>query len=381
VRALHAWLIPGLVMAWFLGCPGDEQHDDDDDDDESCCDDDTYDDDEPDDDPAQIVLTRPVEGATDVYHRDPILVEFDAELPSAAIELRDADGTLVSCEVTVEERPDRVIFDPHGDDPVEHLLPDTDYTATIEWPGDAFELHFRTSTLGTPLTAPDAALEGQDYAREVAAGWFIDPYGMDVVMEVFGDDFVPVLHVQEVRDEDGRIEAYGAVVARVEGELVQDLCSPTLAMDTEGATLGDWANPWAQFGPLDLQALDYTPGPGSPHTSTGVVQWTGSATFSPGGTELLGHIEALVDTRAWDTLIDPHGGGGEGCDLLEALGIDCEDCPDGTGAHCLRMTLLDVPGTVADVQGVQPETGEVLTGLTEVTAQTLADWQAGGYCL
>ncbi len=278
-------------------------------DDDVVADDDDDDDAGDDDDGAEIVASNPVDGATDVHYRTRIEVTFSEPVEGAFIELED-DGGLVAGVSELDETGTTVTFDPHGDDPQEHLQPLTGYTATVRWSGhDPVELAFTTSEVGTVVSAGD--VEGYGYAADLLSGEFVEPPGVGPLLSQYMGDLFPVLWVLDVDDAGHTIEIGLG--------------------DGEETDIGTWHNPHMRLGPSDLtfhiEGLE---------ASVSDVYLDGD--FLPDGSALVeGGMDGLFDTRFLDILIDPGGSEGAACELMASLGIACVECPSDGDLACLRV--------------------------------------------
>ncbi len=349
---------------------------DDDDDDDVCCDDDTWSDD--DDQGAEIKAVWPAEDATDAYHRAPIIVWFTDDVTTAAITLVDGQGLVIPGDSELGDRDTRLTFDPHGDDPDQHLLPRTDYVATIHWDESTAELAFSTSSAGEPLVDAEDTVEGRDWLRDVSEGFILEPHGLGSLIAQYLSR-PSVLHVTDLDAASGRAEGYGGQVAAVDGAWVQDLCQATVSLS--GQDTGSWDNPYLSFAPTQPLTASSLSVDGETWGEYTLHGWRVDGSFLPGTSRLVGGtLTATVDTRGLDAAIDPDAGEGVTCDLLSSLGIGCLDCPDGSGPFCLPIEILDMESEPVEVTGTHPETGEPFAGLVEVTEEMVVGWQAGGFC-
>ena len=364
----------------LLGCPdGDDDDDvaDDDAADDDTGDDDTGDDDVADDDTgdddtgpaAGIEATYPEDGSTDFYHRESIVVEFDDPISGGDLTLvEDSSGDGVTGTVSMDG-DDVMVFDPFGDSADDHLTPSTAYTATIQWDGSSgAELHFSTSDVGLPIADPQTSVAGYDYLLDLSGATFTEPPGVGALLGGYLADIHQILHLADVDDGAGTVAGYGAAVTFADPDYSQDLCIETVDLD------GTWSNPYFQIGPADL----HLPVEGASLT---IYDTTLTASLSPDGTILAGGtFDGTMDTRGVDCVVDPSCAEGATCTLLSSIMIDCEPCPDGSGDFCLRLSAYGAPGGQVTVTGADPETGANYGTLTQVTAQMVSVWTAGGYC-
>ncbi len=336
-----------------------------DDDDSSAADDD---DDDDDDDTvatvAEIDHTIPAEGASVFCVDADIVVTFTAAVASATITLEDELGNAVAGTNALSAADTVLTFDP--DDP---LIESTGYTATIDWDGMvSSQLTFRTSGIGTLLTDPESAVEGMDYLLDLGNATVTQPSIMGSLLLAYFEDVELVIQITDVDDAAGTLRAFGGSLD--DGE--QDLCVPTMVLTHD--PVGAWCNPFLEVGPakLSFAVAGYLTEVIDARITAKVVQ--------EGASIADGRLDGALDTRGLDPLVDPGGGVGATCTLVLSLGLNCGPCPDGAGPYCLPMSMEGIVAQPTPVTGVNPETGDVYSALTEVGETQVASWIAGGYC-
>ncbi len=348
-----------LSLVLFVGCPTD--------DDDSASDDD--------DDAAgvEIDATFPQDGASDFYYRYSIWVEFSDEVTGASITLTDEGGTEIAGENTMNDNNTELTFNPFGDAANDHLDPSTGYTATISWDDHAdVPLSFSTSSIGTEVGDPQSDCVGNDYFLDLGTAEFTEPPGVGGILSQYIADVYVIAHVAAIDEGAGTIDVYGGIVDKDGSDYVQDLCTETLAMTTVEDP-GSWDNPYMQIGPTDFElAIE-----GYEATINGLM--IGGSFASDGSVMVGGTFDGKMDTRVLDELIDPGAEEGAACELLASLGIDCEPC-EGGGNFCLTVSAHSIVAEEVSITGTNPETGEQYTTLTEVSAEDIAGWIAGGFC-
>ncbi len=353
-----AWWFAGWVGILGCGSPADESGDDDSAVDAAAA--------------IEIVETYPEEGYCAFYHRDNLLIRFSDAPTEASMTLDAGDfRSSIECVATASEEGHEYLFDPHGDGN-EHLAPSTSYTATITWawPGgtDQAELHFQTS--GGPME-PDLLEEivGSDYFWDLCTAEFTVPQGVGGLFSQYFCSEDVVHHIAAVDEGQQTIEMLSGPL---EQHHVQDMCQPTMWL-TE-SQVGMWDEPRFALGPVDL-AL-----PLSPFAPNALDAYLTGVFASDGGFILNGTLDGYFDTRSMDEVVDPGGEEGMACEAFENLGIDCVDCPDGSGRFCMFISAENTVSERISVQGVNPETGEEYDTLTEVTEDQVQAWVDAGFC-
>ncbi len=343
----------GLSLALLPGCP----QDDDDDDDATGDDDDATDDDDDDDDVAEIKSTDPQEGDSDFYYKGNVIVEFTDEVTGAAIALADDGGGAVSGANSMNDNATILTFDPDAD-----LASSTGYVATISWDGhDDVALSFSTSEVGG--IADVTAIEGADYFLDLGSATFTEPPGVGSLLSQYIADVFVIFHIVDIDEDGGTLEVFGGIVDKDGNDYVQDMCTETLPFPG-----GDWSNPYMQIGPTDFTiAIEG-------YEATIIDLMIGGA-FTPDGAAMMGGtFDGQMDTRVLDDLIDPGADEGAACELLGSLGIECEECPDGSGPYCLTVSAYGILSEKVSVIATHPEDGTPYDTLQLVTADDIDGW-------
>ncbi len=351
------------------GDDDDSSTGDDDDDDSSMGDDDDTtagDDDDTTAAVAEIDHTIPADAATVMCIEANIVVQFTAAVSSATVDLVDEGGNTIPGDNTLSNGDTTLTFDPYGTDP-DQLDADAAYTATIDWDGlYTYELNFRTSPGGPLLTNPETAVEGRDYLLDLAGATITEPAAIGALLQSYLGDIELALQVTDIDITDGTLEAFGATLANGS----QDLCVPTVGLTDN--QLGAWCNPFMEVGPTTL-TVDVTGNP------TDVLDTRINGTVVQEGARIVsGRLAGELDTRGLDPLVG--GGLGATCALMASLGIACEPCPDGSGTYCISLVMEDIQAQPTPISGINPETGDVYSTLTEIDAAQVNTWIAGGYC-
>jgi len=392
-RLLGPCAICVTVLLGCFGTGGTEPILTDDDDDAVFDDDDdsAADDDDDDSAPAAVGVasTYPAGGDTDVYPRNPVLVDFDGVVEDVEVTLVDADsgdevkGALSTLDVLTPAGGARfttVAFDPQGDDPDVHLSSSTAYAATVEWAGGAHSWTFETGDHGAALEGVEEAVVGGDYVWDVSTARFVHPYWRDALAMVgaFDGTHIPALQFTTLEAEGSHAEAF-AGPTEVDGDLhVQDLCQAAgpPAADRSGV----WSNPVFRVGMFDGS---YGWLLGIPEGDVFVRGGTLEGSFTDGGEAITGgffrgHVDigiicpALLPTCEdhWDIV----------CASLADFGLECTFCPDDGAPYCLELVAFGIQGRRAEVTGTHPETGEAYDTLTDVSQETVSQWHWDDHC-
>jgi len=362
-------LLSLLALAVAFGCDNTG-----DDDDSSAGDDD--------DAAVSIKSTYPQDGATDFYHRNNIVVEWEDTVSGASIVLKDAGGAEIAGDSAMNADGDTITFNPLGDSITENLVPSTPYTATIAWDGaDSVDLGFTTSSVGTPAGDVQGSIVGEDYLLDLSTAIITEPPGVGSLLTQYAEEALIVFHVTEIDEGAGEFFVYGGIVEKQGTDYTQDMCEPTISLTDAEAAL--WDNPYFQIGPTDFfvsfQGYEVT-----------IDDFKVSGSFAQDGSMFVGGtLDGQVDTRIADELIDPGAKEGAACELLASLGIVCEDCPSGEGPFCLTVSGYDIIGTPIEISVVNEDhpdictpdsQGLATTGLVQITESDLDKFVANGCC-
>ncbi|MCA9572772.1 MAG: hypothetical protein KC656_33270, partial [Myxococcales bacterium] len=244
-----------------------------------------------------------------------VRIQLGVAEPAASLSLRRTGGMLVPGAVEVDGP--RVTFEP-----ADFLLPNTSYTARLDWSCAPYEWTFTTSDIGTPTVDP---LVGRAWSLDLGAASWVQPFGVGplIAQQITSDLLVGVsanngttLDILATPDDGGG----------------QDLCLETFS------TNADFTNdPFFLYAqPQITTALGGTP------ITVYDVELSGA--FSADGTTIEGgSLTALIDTRDLVPLVDPNGLPNSVCQLVAVFGIACQACPTG-GTFCLEAVVEDIPG-------------------------------------
>jgi hypothetical protein len=278
-----------------------------------------------------IDRVTPADGATNVYYRSAIEWEFSEADPSATVTIDNVPGASAWVD-------DSLVFTPNAP-----LAPSTSYTWTLNYCDGANSASgtFTTSAVGAPATEGD--LPGTTFVLDVASGRFVQPPGVGALLQQQLN--VDIL-IGVIAAGGGNIEMVGALGVEDANPPTQDVCVPTI--DFPVADFSE--NPYFEVGPqtttLQIQGIAIT-----------IDDLFVSGAFAADGSQISGAVLAgNIDTRPLVPLVDDTPGAPETavCDLVGALGVNCEACTGG-GDFCLSL-LVD---SIAAVE-VAGETIEVI---------------------
>ncbi len=282
-----------------------------------------------------ILGQTPENGDLDVYYRTDVRFTLTVEDPAASITLMEVGGGEVSGTTSVAGSI--VSWTPGAP-----LTPETAYEATLTYECGAATVGWTTSDVGTPT---DVDLTGRTYSLGLTDGEFIEPPGVGVLLAQQLGDVEILIGVESVAGPE--IDMDGALGL---GDGTQDLCSETLTFPP--ATYDDpYFSLTSPVLPLDVTGIQID-----------VENLELSGAFSKDGSRIQGAVlKGLIDTRPLVDLVSPGGTEGSACSLVNAFGVDCIPCSDGTGDFCLSLWIDSIEAT------------EVGGTLVPRDAQTIAD--------
>lgn len=291
-----------------------------------------------------LVEMHPAPGDDGFFVGSSLWVEFDRAPDSVGMSLAGPGGSPVAAS-TSQDASGRV----HTLDPEQDLLPLTAYTLTVAWsPSEESPLHvpFTTGEHGLPVEDP-SLLVGRTFAADLAGGTWVQPPGTGPIIASQLDGLAVLLAATAESDLDGGMAHVMAVMGQEDGgSYLQDPCEETWSL-TAGAdgivgtsddSPGTWQNPRITTGPSVIRIVMQ----GTPTTVQDA--WT-DGVFAPDLSDQQGGVFAgLMDTRPLAVVLDPGGGEGAMCDLMEeTLGVGCVECgPPNPGEFCLTLRVQDV---------------------------------------
>jgi len=301
-------------------------------------DDDDWDDDDAGDDDAGCVIvgTVPVDGDPTVYYRDALQVFFAEPVSAANVTLED-DAVTIPGVTTLAEDGLSASFDPFGDDPSLHLVPQTSYHASVDAPGCSADWAFTTSDLGVDLHG-SVVFEEARYLVHLDQATLAEPAGMAPLLEPFGLTAF-LLSVDEVEAGELSLKAGGMVLDQY-GQPTQDLC--TVTMDLTPSTPASLTGAHLTLPPTDL-TLTVDLG-----LYLELLSFSLDAEFTQAGDWIEeGRLGGWIDGFALDQILEVLGGEPVAgtCQTLEQLGSPCEACPGSPEQlTCIHFVWQDVRG-------------------------------------
>ena len=264
----------------------------------------------------------PADGVNDAFYLTTVELWFSTVIGDETVEVSQG-GAPVSGTTTIDE--DRIIFTPDAP-----LSPNTTYDVQYTWCGGTGVLDTTWTTSATGAPAPPAGLIGNVYEVGLNNGRWLEPPGLGSLLKGLVGDvsfWVAVTYA-----DDSEITMMAALTTN---GLAQDMCTPSI----DFPVAADFsANP---FFSIQSDALDLSI-QGIGLTIEDVVL---SGAFTPDGSAIDGvTVMGAIDTRP---LADPAGD--TACDQLVAIGVDCQECSDGSGPHCVSIVVdsifaPEVPG-------------------------------------
>lgn len=264
----------------------------------------------------QLTETTPNSGAVGVYHRDELLLTFNADAASAEIAILDDAGTAVAQSVAWSAGNLEATV-------TATLAPTTNYTLMVGICGAENEIAFQTSSIGEPLALTDEEMTGRVYEFLLSDADITDP----AILEAIDDTTIAVPILLEVTVAAGQIAFMGAMGGVTEdGTLVQH----------------------PDYEPFYFPAADFSASPYF-HSQSELVSITYNGaevpmhnfelfgTFLADGSAVVeAEVVALIDTSNIGPLLGQSDDPDAACDFTASLGLYCEACPDGE-ERCLNL--------------------------------------------
>lgn len=274
---------------------------------------------------------EPADGATDVYYRDSMIVNFEGDGGSATLSLADSSGVPVPVTATFTSGNVQAIVVP--DSP---LTPLTGYQLSATVCDVDTTSTFTTSELGTPLDEDTLTLLGKTFSFRLSDSDITEPAFLNLIAGTYLT--VPILLGVESVDS-AQIHMIGGLG------------------DDSGATIKQESLPtW------DFPSADFTTQPffhaESPlitimygDVPIPIADFNISGTFNRTGTTIEeGHATGIGDSRYMSELVGkPADDYGAVCDLAAAAGVVCTACADGE-PYCLYIVAENI--IASEVEGL-----------------------------
>ena len=264
----------------------------------------------------EILGQFPDVGANDVYYRTSVEVTFDALDGSETLTVSNAGAAVAGTTTTVDNT---LVFAP--DEP---LMSSTTYSVELTWCGGPTTYDFTTSAVGDPVD--ESSLVGNTYTLDLSSGRFTQPPGVgDIIGGLLTPDTAQIL-IGVTAADASELSVMGALGDGAGG---QDMCTESFAFplpasftDNETDTLN-----------LSIEGIDLV-----------IEDLLIGGSFSPDNSYIDGAtLKGFIDVNILAELV-----GDDPCALLVTFGVSCEECSDGSGAHCLGV---EVDSMRADMVG------------------------------
>lgn len=267
---------------------------------------------------SSIIDFFPTDGAADVYYRTSVEFTFDVVDGSETISVSQG-GTDVAGTTTVEGT--RVIFTP--DSP---LMAATTYDVSVGWCKGPTTLSWSTSDVGD--VADESTLPGSAYSLDIGNGRFVEPAG---VGDIIGSLLEQEVLIGVTAADAMSISMMGALG---DGNGMQDMCTESF----DFPVAADFSeNPYFSI-ESDSLALDIS------GVAVTIDDLRISGAFSADGSYIAGAtLQGTLDVNILADLV-----GEDPCGLLLQFGVPCEECSDGSGAHCLSVLVDDMQADRVD---------------------------------
>ncbi len=272
---------------------------------------------------------EPADGATGVYYRDSMVVNFEGDGGSAALQLADSSGAPVPMTATFTSGNVQALVVP--DSP---LTPLTGYLLSATICDLTTSSAFTTSELGTPLDEDPLSLLGKTFAFRLSDSDITEPAFLNLIAGTYLT--VPILLGVESVDT-AQIHMIGGLGYESGSTLKQeDLPTwdfPSADFTTQPFFHAESALITIMYGDVPIPIADFNI----------------SGTFNRTGTAIEeGYATGIGDSRYMSELVGkPADDYGAVCDLAAAAGVVCTACSDGE-PYCLYIVAENIVATEVD---------------------------------
>jgi hypothetical protein len=289
---------------------------------------------------ANRVLDTHPDPADKAFYLTTVEYTLSTAEPTATITLADSAGADVAG--TNEVIDTRVIFTPAAP-----LAAGATYTSTLNWGCAPVDSTFTVGAAGESLGDP-ASLTDRTWSLDLASGRFIEPAGVEVLLQTFLT-FSLLLGVQS-SDADS-IQFIGALADDAGN---QDVCTESIPFPVEADFTG---NPYFEIAsdalPIEVEGFSVT-----------IEDLLLAGAFTPNGDTIEGvALQGSINTVSLVEALDlgtADSNPGAVCDLVATFQVECKECSDGSGPYCLAVSVDSM--TAAEVPGVT---------LEEITAEEI----------
>jgi hypothetical protein len=282
----------------------------------------------------EVESMYPADGQADAFYRTDVVVTLDDPDAAAMISVDGVTG--------VSGVEDNIVYF----EPDAPLTPGSTYTASVTYECGTESWSFTVSDVGAPTASSP---NGQVFSLDLSSGVFVKPGGPDVgalIGDLIGDTEVLFGVTAEPTDVIPMIGAVG------DGTGSQDICYETLDFPVDPS----YEDPYFS---LEAPALSIS----AAGLQVNLDNFELSGAFTPDVASIQGGtLKGSIDTR---TLKEALSLGTDApddavCGFVAAVGVQCEECPNGDGPYCLGLWVTDleaanVGGTITPITAAEAE--------------------------
>lgn len=273
-----------------------------------------------------VSATRPADGQTNWYWRDPLKITLDGATDDLGFTLTDSSGREIPLSVSASDGGLVQTLSPGAG-----MTGSETYTLAMDICGKSDAISFTTSAYGLPLQVDEAELVGRTWYFDLPGATFVQPVGVGALLSTFLT--MPIL----VGVTDASVDSIDLLGAQG----VRD-ASEAWVQDTDQLT---WDFPPADFGEapyfeVEAEVIVIGYNYGGKLYEIPVYGFTVQGTIAADASKVGGgRAFGQGDTRNMGPLL---GAGDEPtalCDTLASIGLECEVCPDGVQS-CMTLEVL-----------------------------------------